>query len=163
MSDVPQGPGWWQASDDKWYPPESHPDAQARPGGAPGSFGDGPGMYGGGQPGAFPGPQMGGSGSYGVPFNATPGNEQLAVVSLVLGVVSVPLACCCYIGLLTGIAAAVTGFMARKKIDESQGMLEGDGMALAGIVLGIIVVVLSLGLIIASVAFDTATFNSGLR
>lgn len=21
MSDVPQGPGWWQASDDKWYPP----------------------------------------------------------------------------------------------------------------------------------------------
>lgn len=22
MSDAPQGPGWWQASDDKWYPPE---------------------------------------------------------------------------------------------------------------------------------------------
>src|SRR2546423_15608265 len=21
MSDQPQGPGWWQASDDKWYPP----------------------------------------------------------------------------------------------------------------------------------------------
>lgn len=20
-----QGPGWWQASDAKWYPPESHP------------------------------------------------------------------------------------------------------------------------------------------
>ncbi|HXY42911.1 MAG TPA: hypothetical protein VEH29_01870 [Acidimicrobiales bacterium] len=27
MSDVSQGPGWWQASDYKWYPPESHPDA----------------------------------------------------------------------------------------------------------------------------------------
>ena len=26
MSDQSQGPGWWQASDDKWYPPESHPD-----------------------------------------------------------------------------------------------------------------------------------------
>lgn len=25
MSDVPQGPGWWQASDLKWYPPESAP------------------------------------------------------------------------------------------------------------------------------------------
>jgi hypothetical protein len=25
MSDVPQGPGWWQASDGKWYPPESAP------------------------------------------------------------------------------------------------------------------------------------------
>lgn len=22
MSDVPQGPGWWQASDTRWYPPE---------------------------------------------------------------------------------------------------------------------------------------------
>lgn len=27
MSDSTQGPGWWQASDGKWYPPESHPDA----------------------------------------------------------------------------------------------------------------------------------------
>src|SRR5262245_10048365 len=26
MSDSSQGPGWWQASDGKWYPPESHPD-----------------------------------------------------------------------------------------------------------------------------------------
>jgi hypothetical protein len=27
MSDVPQGEGWWQASDGKWYAPELHPDA----------------------------------------------------------------------------------------------------------------------------------------
>ncbi|MCL4448270.1 MAG: DUF4282 domain-containing protein [Actinobacteria bacterium] len=26
MSDVSQGPGWWQAADGKWYPPEAHPD-----------------------------------------------------------------------------------------------------------------------------------------
>lgn len=26
MSTRPMGPGWWQASDDRWYPPESHPD-----------------------------------------------------------------------------------------------------------------------------------------
>ena len=26
MSSVSQGPGWWMASDHKWYPPESHPD-----------------------------------------------------------------------------------------------------------------------------------------
>jgi hypothetical protein len=26
MSDAPQGPGWWQASDGKWYPPQ--PQAQ---------------------------------------------------------------------------------------------------------------------------------------
>src|SRR2546423_7309784 len=27
MSDTPQGPGWWQASDLKWYPPEQQPGA----------------------------------------------------------------------------------------------------------------------------------------
>ncbi len=26
MSDISQGPGWWQASDGKWYAPETHPD-----------------------------------------------------------------------------------------------------------------------------------------
>ena len=26
MSDVSQGPGWWQASDGKWYRPEQHPN-----------------------------------------------------------------------------------------------------------------------------------------
>lgn len=26
MSDYPRGEGWWQASDDKWYAPELHPD-----------------------------------------------------------------------------------------------------------------------------------------
>lgn len=29
MSETPGGPGWWQASDGKWYPPELHPDATA--------------------------------------------------------------------------------------------------------------------------------------
>ena len=28
MSDFSQGPGWWQASDEKWYPPDLHPDRQ---------------------------------------------------------------------------------------------------------------------------------------
>lgn len=28
MSHTSQGPGWWQASDGKWYPPELHPQAQ---------------------------------------------------------------------------------------------------------------------------------------
>ena len=28
MSDQPQGPGWWQASDYKWYPPQQAPQPQ---------------------------------------------------------------------------------------------------------------------------------------
>ncbi len=33
MSDMSQGPGWWLASDGKWYPPEAQPDwsSQAQP------------------------------------------------------------------------------------------------------------------------------------
>ncbi|MGI9623240.1 MAG: DUF4234 domain-containing protein [Acidimicrobiales bacterium] len=31
MSDTSQGPGWWEASDGKWYPPESHPDQRPDP------------------------------------------------------------------------------------------------------------------------------------
>lgn len=30
MSDTSQGPGWWVASDGKWYPPDSAPQVQAR-------------------------------------------------------------------------------------------------------------------------------------
>ena len=28
MSDKPEGPGWWLASDGSWYPPELHPSVQ---------------------------------------------------------------------------------------------------------------------------------------
>ena len=31
MSDVSQGPGWWQASDGKWYSPEQRPGAEPPP------------------------------------------------------------------------------------------------------------------------------------
>jgi hypothetical protein len=39
MSDTSQGPGWWQASDGKWYPPET------APGGGAGAGGPGTGGY----------------------------------------------------------------------------------------------------------------------
>jgi hypothetical protein len=37
VSDSPQGPGWWQASDGKWYPPEQAPGAGATGGGGGGA------------------------------------------------------------------------------------------------------------------------------
>lgn len=36
MSDASQGPGWWQASDGKWYPPEQAPGGAPAPGPAAG-------------------------------------------------------------------------------------------------------------------------------
>jgi hypothetical protein len=60
-----------------------------------------------------------------------PGTSGLAVISLILGVLS-------WIGipLLGGIAAVITGHVARNDIRKAAGRVGGDGMALAGIVLG---------------------------
>ena len=78
MSDVPPGPGWWIASDGRWYPPEAHPAATAPPawavppsgpayappaGGPPGTWDNPPpGAWGAPPPGAW-GPHPG----YGYP------------------------------------------------------------------------------------------------
>ena len=69
MSDTPQGPGWWQASDDKWYPPPrptmpgEEPSAPTTPAGPP------PAAAPGAMPGQVPGP---GATPYGVPPGAVP-------------------------------------------------------------------------------------------
>ncbi|MFN2300038.1 MAG: DUF4190 domain-containing protein [Anaerolineales bacterium] len=62
---------------------------------------------------------------------AAPGTSGLAVTSLILGVLS-------WIGmpLLGGIAAVIAGHVARNDIRKAAGRVGGDGMALAGIVLG---------------------------
>lgn len=44
MSDFSQGPGWWQASDGKWYPPEQAPGGAAAP--TPAQSGPGMSPYG---------------------------------------------------------------------------------------------------------------------
>lgn len=67
MSDASQGPGWWQASDGKWYPPEQAPGYQPpQPGMGAGGGGGGfaaAGMGGGfGQPAT---PDVGAALSYG--------------------------------------------------------------------------------------------------
>lgn len=65
MSDTPQGPGWWQASDDKWYPPP-RPDLPVHDPGAAGASPPTPGtpaenmVYGTG--GGIPAPQGPGRG-----------------------------------------------------------------------------------------------------
>lgn len=35
MSDTSQGPGWWQASNGRWYPPQAKPGREHRPNAAP--------------------------------------------------------------------------------------------------------------------------------
>ncbi|MGI9602061.1 MAG: DUF4190 domain-containing protein [Acidimicrobiales bacterium] len=45
MSNYSQGPGWWQASDGRWYPPESNPTYQQPPTAAPPQPGYGAGGF----------------------------------------------------------------------------------------------------------------------
>jgi hypothetical protein len=61
----------------------------------------------------------------------------LAIASLVLGIVSLPLTCgCCGTGIVAAILAIVFGHIARGQIRRSEGRLNGKGMAVAGLVIG---------------------------
>jgi hypothetical protein len=75
-------------------------------------------------------------------------DQTLAIVSLVCGVLSI---LCC--GLLTGIPAIITGYMAKNNVDSNPTQYSGRGMALAGMILGGISVVLSIVIIILQVLF----------
>ncbi len=123
--------------------PQWNPQSPGTPG-APGSSPYGQPQY--GQPPYGQPPQYGQPPPYGPPPPGAPGGygpsqktSPLAITSLVLGIVGIP---CCTVFAL-GIAAVVTGFLARKQIAESQGFLKGDGMAMAGLVLGVISIVVA--------------------
>jgi hypothetical protein len=177
MSDTQQGPGWWLASDGKWYPPETAPgastDATSTDGGAgwaapsdssPSDFSPDPGApVGAGVPPAFGTAPAYGQPSYGAPM--APQNNSGATTSLVLGIVSVV-----FCGLFTGIPAIITGRKARKEIAASGGQQSGDGMALTGLILGIVGTALSvLGILffilviaLGSAADDEIRFDDDL-
>ncbi|MEQ1644241.1 MAG: DUF4190 domain-containing protein, partial [Pyrinomonadaceae bacterium] len=59
-------------------------------------------------------------------------NKTLAIVSLVLGIVSL----CCYVSPLTGLGALITGFMAMKNVNNDPAQYGGKGLAIAGMVTG---------------------------
>jgi len=128
MSDVSQGPGWWQASDGKWYPPELHPDAQGQPPGLPPYPGAGPGQppglppYPGAGPGQPPGYYPQGAYPYGdgVPMNRR--FNGMAIASLVCAIITIA-----GLGSLLGI---IFGLVARRQIRASGGTQRGSALAL---------------------------------
>lgn len=70
---------------------------------------------------------------------AAPPTSNLAVASMVLGVAGLTL-----LPLLGGILAIILGYMARAEIRDRPDEVSGDGLALAGIVMGWITVGLAL-------------------
>lgn len=173
MSDTSQGPGWWLASDGKWYPPElwtgppaagpsapqSIPPANqeqapaygsawtARPGqpaGGPPQYPGASGPYAGA--GAYPAYGYGQQMPYGAPVTSKKTNG-LAIASLV----------CSCAGILffgvPGILGIIFGFVARSQIRRSNGTQGGEGLALAGIIVGfawIAILVLIIGVAAAN-------------
>ena len=72
----------------------------------------------------------------------------LAIVSLVAGVLGWTL-----LPFLGSIAAVVTGHMARSEIRRAPDRLEGDGLAIAGLVLGYLSIALGVLLVFAVFLF----------
>ncbi len=84
------------------------------------------------------------------------GSSTLAIVSLVCGLVGLIVSCCCCLGLVSGIAAIITGALSIKKQNP------GKGMAIAGIITGAVAVVLYLILwIIGMVTGASESFMEG--
>jgi hypothetical protein len=75
------------------------------------------------------------------PQIAMPKNSGAAIASLVLGITS--LTCSGYLGFVLAPLAVIFGVRARRTIAASNGWRRGDGMAVAGIVLGIIGIAIS--------------------
>jgi len=78
----------------------------------------------------------------------------LAIASLVLGIVSVPMMCCCGAGLVAAILAIVFGHLAIGQIRRSEGRLDGKGMAVAGLVMGYIGLLLHIAVAIIFIAIS---------
>ncbi len=71
-------------------------------------------------------------------MNTTIRTSNLAIISLVSGILGWTI-----LPWVASLVAIVTGHMARSEIRRSSGTMEGDGLAVAGLVLGYAMVVIS--------------------
>lgn len=76
-------------------------------------------------------------------------SQGLAIGSLVCGILS----CVCCFSFITGPAALIMGFMAKKKADEDPANFGGRGLALGGMITGALGLVLFVVLVIIQVLF----------
>ena len=78
-------------------------------------------------------------------------DQTLPTVSLILGVFSL-IFVCCYGGLWLGIPAAIVGFIGMRNADRDPSRYAGRGLAIAGLVIGVVTLVLSLLMLILGIA-----------
>lgn len=95
----------------------------------------------------------------GYPMRVAP-NQTLAIVSIALGAASITVGWCCYLGVLLGPAAIVTGVLAKSNIKKDPDHYTGNGLALAGIIMGSLYIV---GIILIIVIYGAAVLLGGLK
>jgi len=69
---------------------------------------------------------------------ASPRTDGLAIGALIAGILSLVCFWPLCLGIILGPAAAIMGFISRQRIAASAGTVGGGGMALAGLILGIV-------------------------
>lgn len=72
------------------------------------------------------------------PAYASQPQKSLAVLSMVLGIVSITIGWCCYFGVLTSPVAIGLGIFSLFQIKKDPAKYGGKGMAIAGIVAGVL-------------------------
>lgn len=86
--------------------------------------------------------------TYTASFNSQKKDQTLPTVSLILGVAACLLVCCSG-GIWLGLPAAVVGFLGLRNTDSDPGRYGGRGLAIAGMVLGIVTFLTSMFILIA--------------
>jgi hypothetical protein len=84
---------------------------------------------------------------YGIASYGAQRDQTLATISLVLGIISILLVCCAG-GVYLGLPAAIVGFIAMRNADNNPTRYAGRGMAIGGMVIGIITFLTSVFILI---------------
>jgi hypothetical protein len=146
MSDTPQDPTWWQASDGKWYPPQPATPPPPSPEAAPPSFAP---------------PQPFGAPPFpGVPGGGLPSVNGQAVASMVLGIVALIFCWCWPVGGVCAIVGLPLGLVARSRITKGEADPQPKAMATAGVIMCGIAIVLVIVIAIILISADTTSFES---
>ncbi|WP_411845544.1 GYF domain-containing protein [Roseibacillus persicicus] len=78
-----------------------------------------------------------------------PTSNGMAITSMILAICSVVLTFGCGIGFVLALPAVIFGHIARNQIKSSSNMQTGEGMALAGLIIGYIVLAVMLVMLVA--------------
>ena len=74
---------------------------------------------------------------FGRPAFVHSADQTIPTLALIMGILSLPLSCC-YGGIWLGLPAAVLGFIGMRNADKDRSRYGGRGMAIGGLVLGLI-------------------------